>query len=337
MATEKNRRRRALAAVLGILMCVPGTLQARAASETRELIPVGHTVGIKLFSDGVVVVGLEEVETENGAASPGTACGLRLGDVIDSVDGKAVESSEQFAAMLQCGGTVDLCVCREGQDLTLPATPALGADGTYRLGAWVRDSMAGIGTVTFYDPVSGAFGALGHGITDADTGLLLPMRDGAVMGSVVKAVKKGSAGDPGELRGDFDLTEDMGMLTDNTCRGVFGVIPNWQPVAGQPLPVAGREDVRTGRAVIRSNVEGDAVEEYEIRILRLLGSEGERNMLLEVTDPRLLERTGGIVQGMSGSPIIQDGKLVGAVTHVLVNDPTRGYGIFIENMLEAAE
>ena len=327
------RRNGALAACfLGALMCL--ALPVRAAG--RELVAGGQTVGIKLFSDGVVVIGLAQVETERGAASPGTACGLQVGDVIDSVDGKAVESSEQFAAMLQQGGTLDLYVQRGDQSLTIAATPAMGRDGTYRLGAWVRDSMAGIGTVTYYDPVTGAFGALGHGITDTDTGLLIPLGDGAVMESVVKAVKKGRAGDPGELRGQFNLQEDLGTLAANTGQGVFGVMDRLA-VKGTVLPTAAWEDVKEGAAVIRANVMGDSVEEYEVRILRRLDRAGEQNMLVEVTDPRLLETTGGIVQGMSGSPIIQDGKLVGAVTHVLVNDPTRGYGIFIENMLEAAE
>ena len=171
---------------------------ALAADEAvRTLIPVGHTIGIKLFSEGVVVVGLAEVETGDGLSAPGAVCGLKVGDVIEEANGNAVESSEQFAQMLQCGGTVELAVSRDGTDLTLAAEPVLGPDGTYRLGAWIRDSMAGIGTVTFYDPETGAFGALGHGITDSDTGLLMPLGDGAVMDASVKAVKKGAIGDPG--------------------------------------------------------------------------------------------------------------------------------------------
>ena len=327
----KRAWRRFAAVFLGALVCL--ALPAGAAG--RELAVGGETVGIRLFSDGVVVIGLTEIETERGAASPGTACGLRVGDVIDSVDGRAVDSSEQFAAMLQSGGTVELNVQRGDEALRLTAAPAMGRDGTYRLGAWVRDSMAGIGTVTYRDPGTGAFGALGHGITDTDTGLLIPLGDGAVMASAVKAVKKGQAGDPGELRGEFDMSEDLGTLTANTRQGVFGVMTG-QEIGGEILPTAAWEEVRAGEAVIRANVMGESVEEYAIKILRVLDRDGEQNMLVEVTDRRLLEQTGGIVQGMSGSPIIQDGKLVGAVTHVLVNDPTRGYGIFIENMLDAA-
>ena len=195
--------------------------------------------------------------------------------------------------------------------------------------------MAGIGTVTFYDPDTGTFGALGHGITDADTGLLMPLGDGAVMDASVKAVKRGAAGEPGELKGSFDLEHDRGELYANTDRGVFGVMEDFD-FAGSAVPVAAPGEVRTGGAVIRANVSGDGVEEYAIEITRVLEQTGLQNLLLRVTDQRLIDQTGGIVQGMSGSPILQDGKLVGAVTHVMVNDPQKGYGILIENMLSAA-
>ena len=173
---DKQRKRCLAAFFLSGLLCLPLVRPGLAlAAEERKLVPVGHTIGIKLFAEGVVVIGLAEVDGQTGKATPGADCGLRIGDVIEEANGREVESSEQFAAMLQCGGTVDLTVNREGEDLTLAAEPVLGPDGTYRLGAWIRDSMAGIGTVTFYDPETGAFGALGHGITDSDTGLLMPL------------------------------------------------------------------------------------------------------------------------------------------------------------------
>lgn len=310
---------------------------ARAAALSAErLVPVGHTIGIKLFSEGVVVIGLAEVETAAGVSSPGADCGLRVGDVIEEANGEAVESSEQFAALLQCGGRVELNVSREGEGLRLSAEPVLDGSGTYRLGAWIRDSMAGIGTVTFYDPATGTFGALGHGITDTDTGILMPLSDGAVMDATVKAVKAGSAGDPGELRGSFNLTEDLGELYANTDRGVFGVVGDGVFDYGEAVPVAKPGEVRAGPATIRANVSGDGVEEYAIQISKILGETESQNLLIEVTDSRLIALTGGIVQGMSGSPILQDGKLVGAVTHVMVNDPRKGYGILIENMLAQA-
>ena len=220
--------------------------------------------------------------------------------------------------------------------MKLAAQPVLGTDGTWRLGAWIRDSMAGIGTVTFYDPATGSFGALGHGVTDTDTGLLMPLGDGSVMRASVKAVKRGSAGEPGELKGSFDLAHDLGELYANTEQGVFGSMESCSYTEGDALPVAGAGEVHAGPAAILSNVSGDRVESYAIEIVRVLGSTGVQNLLIQVTDPALIQQTGGIVQGMSGSPILQDGKLVGAVTHVMVNEPSKGYGILIENMLEQA-
>ena len=331
-------RRRAAAFFLSGLLCASSLLARPAlALDADRLVPVGHTIGIKLFADGVVVIGLAEVESGGGLTTPGADCGLRVGDIIEAVGGREVESSEQFASLLQCGGMVELDVSRDGQDLTLAAQPVQGADGTWRLGAWIRDSMAGIGTVTFYDPESGTFGALGHGITDTDTGLLMPLGSGSVMHASVKAVKQGSPGEPGELKGNFDLAHDLGGLRANTERGVFGEMEPCDFTGGEAVPVAKAGEVHTGAAVILSNVSGDRVESYGIEIVRVLDPDGVQNLLLQVSDPALIARTGGIVQGMSGSPILQDGKLVGAVTHVMVNEPTKGYGILIENMLAGAE
>jgi len=311
-----------------LLLC--GSAQAGAAEvKERMLVPVGHTVGIKLFSRGIVVVKL----TEGG--SPAKSCGLRSGDVILQCNGTAVTSTEQFRSLLQnTSGDTQLQIRREGDTVTLKVSPKANEEGVKGIGAWVRDSMAGIGTMTYYDPSTGEFGALGHGITDVDTNLLMPFSKGSILPSTVKAVKKGAAGAAGELRGDFDLAADLGDLTANTVAGVFGVLEEEEYAAGTAIPTG---QAMPGKAVIRSNVEGDAVQEYEIEILKVSsGSRDGRDLVISIRDGELLEKTGGIVQGMSGSPIIQDGKLVGAVTHVLVNDPTRGYGIFIENMLDAA-
>lgn len=319
------------------LACFMGVLTPPAAAyEAEKLVPVGHTVGMKLFAEGVIVVGLSEVETCGGKVAPAAASGLRVGDVIEEANGKEVDSSEQFAALLQNGGPLELAVCREGKELTLSAVPALGTDGSYRLGAWVRDSMAGIGTITFYDPATGVFGALGHGITDGDTGLLMPLGDGSIMSSTVKAVKQGGPGEPGELKGNFDLVNDLGTLYANTERGVFGTMGEGLSL-GEAVPVAAPGDIHTGEAEILANVQGDQVARYSIQIVRILDTDGVQNLLLQVTDEDLIAATGGIVQGMSGSPILQDGKLVGAVTHVLLNDSKKGYGILIENMLSAWE
>ena len=317
------------ACLLALLAC-SASVAIAAEVTPRMLVPVGHTVGIKLFSKGVVVVKLSD------GGTPAKACGLRTGDVIVQCGGSAVTSSEQFQSLLQtCGGTAELEVQRNGDSMTLSVEPERNDRGVYCIGAWIRDSMAGIGTMTYYDPATSTFGALGHGITDVDTAQLMPFSNGSILPSTVKAVKKGEAGSAGELRGDFDLTSDLGGLYANTSSGVFGTLEAaYAPAQAQAVPTG---QPAAGPAVIRSNVQGDEVREYDIEILKTVsGSNDGRDMVISVTDPALVEATGGIVQGMSGSPILQDGKLVGAVTHVLLNDPTKGYGISIENMLKAA-
>ena len=310
-----------------------------AAAGERYLVPVGQTVGIKLFARGVMVVGLSEVNTQDGTCSPAQACGLKTGDIITHINSQEVDTIEQVQEAVQSsGGELEICATRSGRRMTMTAqaTPCL-ADGSYKLGAWIRDSMAGIGTITFYDPATGAFAALGHGINDVDTGLLMPLSSGAIMPSSVSGVVAGEKGSPGALHGSFDLTRDLGALTANTDRGIFGTLAE-DCFGGEVIPVARRSEVQTGAATILANVSGETVEEYAVEILRVYPASAAagQSLMLRVTDERLLAATGGIVQGMSGSPIIQNGKLVGAVTHVLVNDPARGDGSFIEDMLEAA-
>lgn len=324
--------KRALGAGVALALAVllfAGMTPARAA-EPRMLVPVGRTVGIKLFSRGVVVVKLPD------GGTPARECGLRAGDVIVRCGGDAVTSTEQFRSLLQRsnGEAADLEISRGGDDVTLSVEPSRNDQGVYCIGAWVRDSMAGIGTMTWYDPATGVFGALGHGVTDTDTALLMPFSNGSILPSTVKAVKRGEAGAAGELRGDFDLTHDLGPLYANTGSGIFGKLEE-PPEAAEAVPTG---LALPGPATIRANVRGDEVREYDIEILKVAsGSADGRDLVLSVTDPALLEATGGIVQGMSGSPILQNGRLVGAVTHVLLNDPAKGYGILIENMLSAAE
>ena len=306
----------------------------------RQLVPVGRAVGIKLFSDGVLVVGLSEVETSSGAKEPGRECGLKAGDLITHINGQDVDTIESVQALLaeEEGAPLTIRAQRGEKTLQLSATPAANLQGSYQLGVWLRDSMAGIGTMTFYDPDTGSFAALGHGINDVDTATLMPLESGSIMPATVGDVKKGQSGQPGELHGNFDLSRDLGDLYANTESGIFGTMDRQETYcSGQSIPVASRGEVEIGPATIRSNVRGDKVETFDIEITYLApDDEASRALTIHVTDPELLTVTGGIVQGMSGSPILQNGKLVGAVTHVLVNDPTRGYGIFIENMLNAA-
>ena len=300
------------------------SLSIQSFALPKTLIPGGSTMGIKIYSQGLLVTGFER-------QSPARTAGLRKGDLIVAADGKEVRTAEQLRSCLK-GGSVILTVHRSGKEAEFCVTPE-----DRRIGAYIRDSVSGIGTVTYYDPETGEYGALGHGINDRETEVLLPVEAGVVIRSEVKEVRKGSSGAPGELKGKFDTHSILGSVDCNTAHGIFGELQ--VPVPGTPIPVAQGKDVHLGEASILSNVSGDKVRAYSVRILEIHPCETEsgRNLLICITDPELLQTTGGIVQGMSGSPIIQDGKLVGAVTHVLVNDPTRGYGIFIENMLDAAE
>ena len=304
----------------------------------EKLIPLGRTTGIKLFSKGTMVVGFSALESTG--TCPAKAGGLKEGDVLLALNGHEITGNEMLTALLSAlpDENAVFTVLRNGQEMTVKVKavydPSLDC---HRIGAWIRDSVAGIGTITFVDPETGVFGALGHGICDADTGQLVTFGAGSVMPSSVTAVQKSQNGTPGQLCGQFDLIHDQGWLVANHDSGIYGMLTEDTLYRErQALPVADGSEVREGPATVLSNVNGEETEEYEVRILKVFGDREGRDLLLEVTDPDLLEVTGGIVQGMSGSPIIQDGKLVGAVTHVLVNDPTRGYGIFIENMLEAA-
>ena len=294
------------------------------------LIPVGQVVGLELRNDSVSVAAFDEL-----LGGEAQSAGLKIGDEIIDIDGNAVDDAEDVRLALEhSDGQVRLRILRDQKERELCLTPRITADGP-RLGVYLRQGITGIGTVTWYDPQTGDFGTLGHGVNDSQ-GELAEMTAGKVYSASVLSVKRGKCGEPGQLRGGVDGQQVMGDLKKNTQQGVFGSVDTgWQ---GEAVEVAACNEVRTGAATIRSNVSGKEVREYSVEILKIYPEKRQegRNMLIRVTDPALLEATGGIVQGMSGSPIIQDGKLVGAVTHVLVNDPTTGYGIFIENMLDAA-
>ena len=296
----------------------------------RELIPVGEVIGLELSAGTVTVAAFDD------AFPAGKASGLQIGDEILSVDNSRIQCAEDIRkALNHSDGTVELLISRGGSQKQIRMEPEITPSGP-KLGIYLRQGITGIGTVTFYDPQTGSFGTLGHGVNDSH-GKLLPMTKGNAYRASVISVQKGRSGTPGQLKGALDGNALVGNLDGNTAQGVFGAGKNcW---SGTALPVASGEEVHTGSAVIRSTVDQQGVREYSVEILKIYPSDRPdgRNLLIRVTDPDLLTATGGIVQGMSGSPIIQDGKLIGAVTHVLVNDPQRGYGIFIENMLEAAQ
>ena len=301
-----------------------------ATAFARELIPVGKVIGLELKDRQVVVAGFDR---ETGADS--LAAGLKSGDIIQKIDNISITCPEDIrTALTRSDGTVSFQISRNGEVSHLTLSPRITPDGP-KLGLYLRHGVTGIGTVTWYDPEEGTFGTLGHGVNDG-SGKLLPLETGYVYKARVMSVKKGKIGEPGQLMGAIESPEPVGTVSKNTPQGVFGCCENiWE---GTPIPVASADEIKTGAATIRSNISGDTVREYSVKILKVYPKSrgGGRNLLLKVTDPALLSTTGGIVQGMSGSPIIQNGKLIGAVTHVLVNDPTTGYGIFIENMLDAA-
>ncbi len=305
--------------------------------EKTTLIPCGNTIGIKINVKGLLVVGLSEIRCESGRKySPAQAAGLRKGDVIRSINDLKTETTSSLSAIIEKSGgeTLNIETERNGRTIHLSVSPDFSTDDkAYKIGAWVRDSTSGIGTITYIDPNDNSFGALGHGITDADTGGIIPAGDGEVLRSEIIGIKKGERGSPGELKGVFASSGKIGKVNQNTETGVFGSIV-MQEANKEPVPIGIRSQVHLGEAKILSNIEGEKVEEYSIEIQKVMKNAiNNKGMVIRITDERLLKKTGGIVQGMSGSPIIQDGRLIGAVTHVFINDPTRGYGAFIELML----
>ena len=313
---------------LPLMLCL--WLLVQSVSAARVLVPGGQVIGLQLADNTVTVTAFDE---QLGAAAK--EAGLQVSDRIVSIDTHLINNAEDIRqALTRSDGEVDVSILRGGKAKKLHLQPVITEDGP-RLGVYLKQGVTGIGTVTWYDAETGEFGALGHGVSTPE-GELVAMQTGAVFGAAISAVRKGQAGDPGQLMGTLSSTEPIGALQENKPQGVFGKLEELP--ATQPLPVCGADQVHTGCATIRCTVADTQVQEYSVEILKIYPNSGAtgRNMLVKVTDERLLTATGGIVQGMSGSPIIQDGKLVGAVTHVLVNDPTTGYGIFIENMLDAA-
>ena len=309
-------------------LCLLLALCCQTLAAGRTLVPGGYTVGIKLYAEGLMVT---EVEPD----APAQRAGLRRGDVILTAGGKKTASAQALLDSIQSAEPIVVRVERGGHEAEFLVTPEKTASG-YRLGILVRDHIAGIGTVTYYDPVSLQYGALGHGVSGLDVTQLLMLQSGYLVRASLAEVRTGTRGTPGELHGIFDVTDAVGTVEKNTACGIFGTLS--QPKPGEAVQTAPASAVTTGAAEILSNVDGEQVQRFSIRIDRVdPDAKNGRNLLITVTDEALLAKTGGIVQGMSGSPILQNGKLVGAVTHVLVNDPTMGYGVLIENMLDAGK
>ncbi|MBM7614016.1 SpoIVB peptidase [Alkaliphilus hydrothermalis] len=307
-----------------------------------KVIPGGHSIGVKLNTDGVLVVGIAKITDEEGQEhNLAEKNGIRIGDSLLRINGRKVENSLHVADLVQrsIGDEIQLTMKREDKEFDTTVIPVKSSqDGEYKLGLWVRDKTAGVGTLTFYHKASKKFGALGHGIADIDTGALMSVKDGDIMNSKVIDIEKGKKGRPGEIRGMFhDVNNPIGSLEKNTAHGIYGEIEKLEGGRyNESMEIAYQHEIKEGAAYILTTLDDNTIEKYDIEILRTISQSRPdgKSMVIRVTDSKLLNKTGGIVQGMSGSPIIQNNRVIGAVTHVLVNDPTKGYGIYIEWMLE---
>ena len=308
--------------------------------DTQMVYASGSPVGIYMETEGVLIIDSGEIRNAEGILQAPAEHIVQPGDYIRKVDGEVLESKKQLIKMVSenQGTPMEMEVMRNNERIKISLTPVQTEDGSYKLGLWVRDNIQGIGTLTYIDE-SGRFGALGHGISDVDTGEQLNIEQGELYDARILSVQKGTSGSPGELRGIIDYQDylKLGEISKNTANGITGRLHTGKGAAlhREAYEITLKQDLQTGPAHILSDV-GDGVKEYDIEIVKIdrNAKDSNKSFVIQVTDPELLSKTGGIVQGMSGSPIIQNGKLAGAVTHVLVNDPARGYGIFIENMLE---
>lgn len=319
---------------------------APVSSSVRKVIPCGQPFGIKMLTEGIMVVRLSDINGKDDSC-PAKEAGIQVGDIIISVSGEKITSNEDLSKVISSSGgkTVEVIVKRNDSDekssseeLTLKLTPEYSNnEKCYKTGMWIRDSSAGIGTITFYEPSTGAFGGLGHPICDTDTAEILPLSSGEICDVSITGYKKGSNGSPGELRGRFLSDSQIGTAQQNTASGVFGFLDK-SPSKNEEIEIADNSEIKTGKAEILTTINGSEPQKYSINIEQVNSDDPDcKNLVIRVTDKTLLEKTGGILQGMSGSPIIQNGKLVGAVTHVFVNNSSMGYGIFANTMFTQSQ
>ena len=301
-----------------------------------KVIPLGNAIGLKLYTEGVLIVGMSEIEGKK----PYELSGIKEGDRIISIDDKKIETTEDLIETVNAskGKEVSIKYVRENSEEVTNITPVQTKQNEYKLGLWVRDAAAGVGTASFYIPSTGMFASLGHGITDIDTGDLITISNGELVSTNIVSIQKGEKGKPGEIKGSIEGSSKIGEVYKNTSFGIFGKVSNKNSlkVTESEMEILNRDEIKKGKAQIICELEDGKKEHYDIEIQRIYTANNKDNksMLIKITDERLLEKTGGIIQGMSGSPIIQNGKFVGAVTHVLVNDPTTGYGVFADMMLK---
>lgn len=307
--------------------------------EEMKVIPCGVPFGVKIFTEGVMVIALTDVATDSGVYNPAKKADIKKGDVIVSINGMDVHSNDEIAKIVECsnGQVLSMHVKRFDDEFDTTLEPIKSSqDGLFKAGMWVRDSSAGIGMLTFVEPKSKMFAGLGHGICDVDTQELLPLSHGDIVASKITGIKSGKKGVPGELRGEFESNNSVGILSSNTETGVYGVFEKSIELPNQCMMIAMKQQVKTGPAKVITTVDGNVPKEYNINVVSVNYNPNTptKNMVIEITDEELLEKTGGIVQGMSGSPIVCDGMVIGSVTHVFVNNPKKGYAIFAETMLQ---
>lgn len=315
---------------LFLLLTISMPLKAFAYSD--YIIASGENVGIELKATGVLVVGTYNIDNYN----PASSAGIEVGDVITKVNGEDVSTIDELVAKMGTESTVSITYERNLKETTTNLSLIKDKDNVYKTGLYVKDSITGVGTLTFIDPGTNLFGALGHEIIEKSTGKILEIKDGTIYDSTVTSVTKSSKGDPGEKNARYDKSNVQGVISENTIHGIFGKYT--KDINNDSLYKVGTiNDIKLGKAYIRTVLDGKEVKEYEINITKVNDKNSIKNITFEITDEELLKRTGGVVQGMSGSPIIQDDYIVGAVTHVVVDNPTKGYGILITNMLEEAE
>lgn len=332
--TESSENKEATLNLLGTIPVKDITVYN---SERKYVIPGGELIGIKLKTDGVLIVGTESFESEDGMVNPAEDAGIKIGDTLISVDGIQISTNSELADIIATskGKSLDFKIIRDGISKNVSLIPKISKiTGLYKGGLWIRDSTGGIGTLTYADTEDGIIASLGHGIYDTDTGKLIPTQSGEFMQAELNGVIKGSNGNAGELKGSI-YGSAFGTININCENGIYGSL-NFCNFNSEPMPVATASETKTGYAQILSTVNGTDKDYYDIEIERINTTDENKNMIIKVTDEELLSLTGGIVQGMSGSPIIQNGMIIGAVTHVFLNDPTKGYGILIENMLDSA-
>lgn len=306
----------------------------------KQLIPGGNCIGVTLATDGVLVVDISDINASGSfLPSPAKKAGLKPGDLIQSFNGTKIETVDDLEGAISASNGTDSKVTlnRDGctREILIKPVSAAG-DKKFKIGAWVKDAASGIGTLTFYDPQTSSFGALGHGICDPDTNEIMKIQSGNILAASIVSVDKGENGVPGELNGIFKESDtSLGAINKNNECGIFGTAEKNVYTSNAAIPIATRSEVVVGPAKILTCIHGDKVEEFSIEISKIMPKSYavQKGMIIKITDEKLLSQTGGIVRGMSGSPIIQNGKLIGAITHVFINEPARGYGIFIENML----